>query len=119
MAWTTVDAVADAIGTTPTDTDHLTACVDAANAWAFRRRFAAGYVDAVDIAPDAAVGLGTTMYAVALYRERGTVDSYASFDAFADGAIPPATYGQVNRLLGVPRPACDLPPAVAVPAVAW
>lgn len=110
MAWTTADAVADALGTVPTDVDHLDACVLAANAWAFKRRFAAGYVDDVNVAPDAAVAMGTTMYAVALYKERGTVDGYASFEAFAAAAVPPSTFGQVQRLLAVPRPAVDKAP---------
>jgi hypothetical protein len=112
MAWTTADAVADALGTVPTDVDHLDACVAAANVWCFRRRLAAGYVDDPDIAPDAAVAMGATMYAVALYKERGTVDGYASFEAYAAAAIPVSTFGQVNRLLGTPRPAVDAIPVV-------
>lgn len=107
MAWTTADAVADALGTVPTDVDHLDACVGAANAWCFKRRMAAGYVDDVVTPPDAAVAMGTTMYAVALYKERGTVDGYASFEAYAAAAVPVSTFGQVQRLLGIGRPAVD------------
>jgi hypothetical protein len=110
MAWTTADAVADALGTIPTDTDHLDACVNAANAWCFKRRMAAGYIDDVDVAPDGAVAMGTTMYAVALYKERGTVDGYASFEAYAAAAVPVSTFGQVQRLLAVPKPTVDAAP---------
>lgn len=114
MAWATVDDVVAAIGTPTGDGDHLAACVDAANAWAYRRRYAAGYDDDPDVTPGPDATMGVTMYAVALYKERGTVDSYASFEAFAAGAVPPSTHGQVLRLLGIPKPAVDrLPPVEA------
>jgi hypothetical protein len=108
--WATVDDVTDALGTAPTDVDHLDACVAAANTFAWRRRAAAGYVDDETVSPGPDVTMGVTMYAVALYKERGTVDSYASFEAYAAGAVPPSTLGQVLRLLAVPKPAIDRPP---------
>lgn len=110
VAWVTVDDVTDAIGVppaTPADADHLARCVDAANAFGYRRRAQAGYVDDPAVSPGPDVTLGTITYAVALYRERGVVDSYASFEAYAAGIVPPSTHGQVLRLLGVPRPAVD------------
>lgn len=109
VTWCTVDDVTDAIGVPATDTEHLQRCVDAANAFGFRRRAEAGYTDTEAEAPGPDALLGVITYAVTLYRERGTVDSYASFDAYAAGAIPQATHGQVLRLLGVPRPAIDRP----------
>ena len=112
MAWATVDDVTDALGLPVSDPDHLGRCVDAANAYAFRRRYAAGYIDDPDIAPGPDATMGTIVYAVALYRERGAVDSYASFETFTAGVIPQSTFGQVNRLLGVPKPAVDRPPTV-------
>ena len=99
----------DAIGTPVTDADHLNRCVAAANAFAYRRRSQAGYLDSTTTSPGPDVTLGVITYAVALYRERGAVDSYASFEDFATGAFPPSTFGQVLRLLGVPRPAVDRP----------
>jgi hypothetical protein len=42
------------------------------------------------------------MYAAALYRERGSVDSYASFQDMAITA-PTGTMGQIMRLLGIRR----------------
>jgi hypothetical protein len=109
VTWATVDDVGDAIGIPATDTEHLSRCVDAANQFGFRRRAAAGYTDDEAVAPGPDALMGVIMYATALYRERGTVDSYASFDAYAAGVVPLATHGQVLRLLGVPRPAVDRP----------
>jgi hypothetical protein len=109
VTWATVDDVTDALGVPTTDTAHLDACVAAANAFAYRRRLQAGYVDDETVAPGDDAHLGVVTYAVALFRERGTVDSYASFDAYAAGAVPQSTFGQVLRLLGVPRPAVDRP----------
>jgi hypothetical protein len=42
------------------------------------------------------------MYAAVLYRERGSVDSFASFDQMG-GAVPFGSNGQINKLLGVNR----------------
>ena len=87
---------------TANDTTFVGACTDAANAFAFRRRKEAGYFDSLTTVPSADVKLGTIMYAGALYRERGSVDSFASF---ADMTItaPTGSMGQINRLLGVNR----------------
>jgi hypothetical protein len=106
--WTTVAAVQEFLGiasATANDTAFLTTCVSAANSWCFRRRVSAGYHDSLTSAPDAAVLLGTTLYAAGCYRERGTTgDSYASF---GDMTGPPLmTLGRVNQLLGVKRSQC-------------
>jgi hypothetical protein len=103
--WTTVAAVTEFLGiasATANDTAFLTTCVAAANSWCFRRRVSAGYHDSLTSAPDAAVLLGTTLYAAGCYRERGTTgDSYASF---GDMTGPPLmTLGRVNQLLGIKR----------------
>jgi hypothetical protein len=103
--WTTVAAVTEFLGiasATANDGRFLTTCVAAANSWCFRRRVSAGYHDSLTSAPDAAVLLGTTLYAAGCYRERGTTgDSYASF---GDMTGPPLmTLGRVNQLLGIKR----------------
>ena len=108
--WATPEDVIAAIGQPVTDTDHLDLCTDAANAFAWRRRVQAGYVDDETTSPGPDVTLGVVTYATTLYRERGSVDSFASFDAFQAGAVPSSTLGQVLRLLGVGRPATDGPP---------
>ena len=109
MPWVTPEDVAVALGvppSTPTDEAWLTECVDAANVWCFERRLAAGYVDDADVVPSSRVKQGTVQFAVAQYRLRGTVDSFPSYEQFALPTVAPGgSMGDVNRLLGIPRPA--------------
>jgi hypothetical protein len=87
---------------TANDTLFVGSCTDAANAFAFRRRKEAGYFDSLTTVPGADVKLGTTMLAGALYRERGSVDSFSSFESMnIPGSV--GSMGQINRLLGVNR----------------
>jgi hypothetical protein len=87
---------------TANDTAFITTCTAAANAWCYRKRKEAGYTDATNTSPSADVKLGTIMYAGTLYRERGSVDSFASFDGM--GSLPiPATLGRIMQLLGCGR----------------
>jgi hypothetical protein len=88
---------------TANDTAFVTVCTEAANAWAYKARKMAGYQgESLSSVPSSAVKLGTIMYAAALYRERGSVDSYASFQDMAITA-PTGTMGQIMRLLGIRR----------------
>lgn len=87
---------------TAADDPVLVAATDAANQFAYRRRQAAGYDDEEDEVPGADVALGTTIYAGTLYRERGSADTFASYDGFP--AVPVGGLAQVMRLLGVNRP---------------
>ena len=87
---------------TANDTAFITTCVSAANAYAYRRRREAGYYDSLTTVPGGDVKLGTTMFAAALYRERGSVDSFASFEQMGT-PVPFGSHGQINRLLGVNR----------------
>lgn len=96
VAWLGIDAA------TANDTAFITTCTAAANAWCYRRRREAGYYDPLLTTPGADVTLGTTMYAAVLYRERGSADSYASFEAMGS-ATPFGSSSQINRLLGVNR----------------
>jgi hypothetical protein len=111
VGWAGVEEVTDALGVPVTDPDHLQRCVDASNAFCYRRRQKAGYIDLPDVSPGPDATMAAILYATTLYRERGSVDSFASFDAFAAGAIPSGSMGQVLRLLGTPRPAVDRPPS--------
>ena len=87
---------------TANDTAFITTCTAAGNAWCYRKRKEAGYTDATNTSPSADVKLGTIMYAATLYRERGSVDSFASFDGM--GSLPiPATLGRIMQLLGCGR----------------
>jgi hypothetical protein len=107
--WVTKADVEDWLGFTVTvpssDDDLLTIAVAAANAYAYRKRQEAGYFDSLTTVPSQDVRLGTIMYGGALYRERGSIDQYASFDPLATGTPTGGSMGQIMRLLGVNRPA--------------
>lgn len=87
---------------TANDTAFITTAVNAANAYAYRRRREAGYYDSLTTVPSADVKLGTIMFAGSLYRERGSVDSFASFEQMGT-PVAFGSNGQINRLLGVNR----------------
>jgi hypothetical protein len=103
--WITSSNVTEWLGistATANDTAFIATCVSAANAWAYRRRAAAGYFDSLTTSPSGAVTLGTTMYAASLYRQRGAVDSFASFDGMGN-PVPTLSHGEIMRLLGINR----------------
>jgi hypothetical protein len=105
--WVTNAMVEEWLGiatATANDTAFITKCVSAANAFAYRRRVESGYLeDSLSTSPGGDVTLGTIMYAALLYRERGSADSFASFDAM--GTMPvPSALGRILQLLGVGRP---------------
>ena len=97
LAWLGIDTA------TANDTAFVTTCVNASNAWCYRKRREAGYIDSMSTVPSADVKLAAVMYAGTLYRERGSVDSFASFDSMAIGASPSATLGRIMQLLGCGR----------------
>ena len=103
--WASDQDVLDWLGidpATPNDEAFVTVATNAGNAFAYRRRRESGYFDSLTTVPGPDVLLGTIMMGAALYRERGSVDSYASFDQMG-GAVPFGTHGQINKLLGVNR----------------
>ena len=86
------------------ETAFLEQCADSANNFIFRRRQESGYTDSLTTSPGTEVTLATTMYAGQLYRQRGAVNDFASFDQM--GAI--STTGltpMIKQLAGIPRPA--------------
>ena len=89
-------------GATANDTAFMTTSVNAANAYCFKRRSQAGYKDDLVNVPDAAVLAGTVLMAASLYRERGSIDSFASFQDMTISA-PVASMGRINSLLGIKR----------------
>lgn len=123
MGWTDAAAVTRALGIAAGD-PYIDDVVAAANAWAPRKRAEAGYLAAdgfpedVTVAPSEDVALGTTLYAVALYNERGATDSHASFQDLSGFVPATGSLGQINRLLGVGRAAVDLPPPEPAPMAA-
>ena len=103
--WASDQDVLDWLGidpATPNDEAFVTTATSAANAFAYRRRRESGYFDSLTTVPGPDVLLGTIMYGATLYRERGSVDSFASFDQMG-GAVPFGSHGQINKLLGVNR----------------
>jgi hypothetical protein len=103
--WIDTDDLEVALGieaATANDTAWMTDCVAASNAFCSRRRRNAGYHDTLNTAPSADVKQGAVLYAQNLYRVRGSVDSYASFQDM--GTAPIGSLGQVLQLLGCSRP---------------
>jgi hypothetical protein len=104
--WVSVQDCLDWLGVSPAsanDTAFVTDCVAAGNAVAYRRRKAAGYQDSLSVSPGGDVSLGTVMYAAALYRERGSMDSFQSFNEFGTATVG-GSMGQILRLWGCNRP---------------
>ena len=82
----------------------ITQATAAANAFAYRRRAEAGYLqDSLTTSPSADVTLGTIMIAAAYFRQQGSYTALASFDGMG---VPPANgvTPMVLQLLGINRP---------------
>jgi len=86
------------------ETAFLTQCANAANNFIYLRRQEAGYTDSLTTSPGTQVTLAVTMYAAALYRQRGSIDQFASF---SDMTTAPTTGLSpiIKQLAGIPRPA--------------
>jgi len=103
--WITVNDLTEFLGisgATANDTAFMTSSVNASNAWSFKRRVQAGYSDSLTTVPDAAVKAGVVLMAASLYRERGSLDSFNSFQDMNISA-PVASMGRINQLLGIKR----------------
>ena len=103
--WITVADLTEFLGisgATANDTAFMTSSVNASNAWSFKRRVQAGYHDSLTTVPDAAVKAGVVLMAGSLYRERGSIDSFQSFQDMSISA-PVASMGRINQLLGIKR----------------
>jgi hypothetical protein len=106
VQWITAAQIEDWLGigtASALDTAFLTQCASAANAFAFRRREESGYIDIPSTVPSGDVALGTIQYGGMLYRQRGSIDSFASF---GDGGAVTVTglSGVIKQLLGIDRP---------------
>jgi hypothetical protein len=87
------------------ESTFLAQCVSAGNQVAYRRRQEAGYFDALATSPSGDVTLGTIMLAGAYYRQRGSIDQFASFDSMGQAITTNAFTPMVKQLLGIDRPA--------------
>jgi hypothetical protein len=118
--YTSTELVAASLGaaTGPAfETDPYGAlCVGAANAWVTRKRLEAGYSDDDD-PPGDDVTLGATYYAQTLWRERASVDSFASFED-SGAFIATGSKGRILELIGCGRPQVDAADPATVAAVA-
>jgi hypothetical protein len=92
--------------TSPTadESTFLAQCVSAGCQVAYRRRQEAGYFDALATSPSGDVTLGTIMLAGAYYRQRGSIDQFASFDQMGQAITTNAFTPMVKQLLGIDRP---------------
>jgi hypothetical protein len=103
--WITSSNVTEFLGiatASANDTAFITTCVSAANAWAYRKRQEAGYRDSLATSPGSDVTLGTTLFAASMYRRRGSIDGFQSFDVM-DTTQPAMSMGDIHKLLGVNR----------------
>jgi hypothetical protein len=85
------------------DQTFLGQCASAANNFCFRRRQESGYVDQLTVSPGGDVTLGTIMYASALFRQKGSIDQFASFTDMGSAPVVGLS-GIVKQLLGISRP---------------
>jgi hypothetical protein len=103
--WVSATDVEDYLGigtATAADAAFLTICAAAASAFCFLRRQEAGYKDSLTVLPSTAVGLGTRAYGAFLYRQRGSVSDFASFDGMVSGGSNGLS-PMIKQLLGVNR----------------
>jgi hypothetical protein len=106
--WITSQNILDWLGITVAtagDQTFTTTCAAAANAFCYRRRQEAGYVDSLTTVPSQDVFLGSVMYGAALYKARGSVDVFSSFQDMGQSPVV-GMNGQIKQLLGIDRPAC-------------
>ena len=105
-SWINAGNIEDWIGigtATAADTTFLTQCAAAANVFCYRRRQECGYFDSLTTSPSSDCTLAVIMYGGALYRQRGGISDFASFDGMSAGStngLSPI----VKQLLGIDRP---------------
>jgi hypothetical protein len=105
--WITAQNILDWLGITVAtagDQTFTTTCAAAANAFCYRRRYEAGYVDSLTTVPSQDVFLGSVMYGAACYKARGSVDVFSSFQDMGQSPVV-GMNGQIKQLLGIDRPA--------------
>jgi hypothetical protein len=104
--WIDDEDVADWLGievATSAESDFLELCAQSSNDFCYRRRREAGYVDPLLTPPSDDVKLGCVMYAGALYRQRGAIDQFASFDGMSTAMVT-GLAPIIKQLLGIDRP---------------
>lgn len=105
--WITSTDIEDYVGIVTATTEEasfLTQCAAAANAFAYRRRYEAGYLqDSLSTVPSGDVFLGVVMIGAAYFRQKGSYNTLATFDQMGS---PPSTgvTPMIMQLLGINRP---------------
>jgi hypothetical protein len=88
---------------TSADQAFTTQCAAAANQFIYTRRQESGWFDSLTTAPSDAVKLGTIQYGGMLYRQRGAIDVFASFNEM--GTAPVTGLSPIiKQLCGLDRP---------------
>jgi hypothetical protein len=104
--WASVEDVENYLGYVPVaqsaDEAYLEDCVEAANCWAYRRRRSAGYRDNPTAPPCSSSKLGVILMAGAMFRQKGSVDGFQSYNEMSFNA-PTGNLGEVMKLLGINR----------------
>mgnify|MGYP006282442467 CR=1 FL=1 len=105
VTWIDTDDVITYLGLGPAeqvDANWLQVATDAANDWAYDRRQAAGYLDVPNAVPSPRCKVGTILYAASIYRSRGSIDGYNSYQSM-EPVSQVGTSLEVFRLLGLNR----------------
>lgn len=86
------------------ETAFLTQCASAASQFIWRRRTESGYTgDNLTTAPTADVKLATVMYGGALFRQKGSIDQFASFTDMGSVTVSGLS-PIIKQLAGLGRP---------------
>ncbi len=104
--WVTAANIEDWLGigtATAGDAAFLTVCAAASSQFAWRRRMESGYVDSLTTVPSQDVFLATQMLGGSYYRQRGSIDSFASFQNMGTTPVM-GLNGMIRQLLGIDRP---------------
>ena len=88
---------------TAADAAFTTQCAAAANQFIYTRRQESGWFDSLTTAPSDAVKLGTIQYGGMLYRQRGAIDVFASFNEMGTAPITGLS-PIIKQLCGLDRP---------------
>jgi hypothetical protein len=104
--WITASDIQTWLGiavSTAADEAFTTQCAAAANQFIYLRRQESGYHDGLTNSPSDAVKLGTIQYGGMLYRQRGAIDVFASFNEM--GTAPVTGLSPIiKQLCGLDRP---------------
>ena len=103
IAWDDIATWLGIASATEADEDFLVACASAANQFCWRRRQEAGYIDSLTTSPSGDCTLAVRMYGGALYRQRGSIDTFSSFNEMASAPIQGLS-PMIMQLLGINRP---------------